>query len=311
MKEVINAEYTVVPERTLDTIAAEIRTIDANVYKTALIGAVEIGARLKEAKEIVGHGNWEEWCKINLNYNASWAAKLMKISVEYGDENSAYFAAASNLHICADFSISKALRLLQVPEEQVEEFVESHDVGNMKVTELEDEIKALKTENARLADEKAKIEEELAVAAEAIPVPVSEEEFAKLRSEIDKANAKAEKEKEKADKLKRDQGVEIQKAEEEAARKAEEKIRAELADDLAAAEKKVSDARAAAEAAEKKAQTMNSEETARFKVKVDDLQATFLQIEQMIVRKEASGDAGNWRTAIKAVVENMLARCDA
>ena len=85
----------------------------------------------------------------------------------------------------------------------------------------------------------------------------------------------------------------------------------ELAEDLAAAEKKVSDARAAAEAAEKKAQTMNSEETARFKVKVDDLQATFLQIEQMIARKEASGDAGNWRTAIKAVVENMLARCDA
>ena len=310
MKEVINAEYTVVPERTLDTIAAEIRTIDANVYKTALIGAVEIGARLKEAKEIVGHGNWEKWCKINLNYNASWAAKLMKISAEYGDENSAYFVAASNLHICADFSISKALRLLQVPEEQVEEFVESHDVGNMKVTELEDEIKALKEENASLVENKMRLEEELS-AKEAIPVLVSEEEIAKLRSEIDKANAKAEKEKEKADKLKREQGTEIQKAEEKAAREAEEKVRAELADDLAAAEKKVSDARAAAEAAEKKAQTMNSEETARFKVKVDDLQATFLQIEQMIVRKEASGDAGNWRTAIKAVVENMLARCDA
>lgn len=310
MKEVINAEYTVVPERTLDTIAAEIRTIDANVYKTALIGAVEIGTRLKEAKEIVGHGNWEEWCKTNLNYNASWAAKLMKISAEYGDENSPYLAAVSNLHICADFSISKALRLLQVPEEQVEEFVKDHDIGDMKVTELEDEIKALKEENASLAENKMRLEEELS-AKEVVPAPVSEEEIAKLRSEIDKANAKAEKEKEKADKLKRDQGVEIQKAEEEAARKAEEKIRAELADDLAAAEKKVSDARAAAEAAEKKAQTMNSEETARFKVKVDDLQATFLQIEQMIARKEASGDAGNWKAAIKAVVENMLARCDA
>lgn len=44
---------------------------------------------------------------------------------------------------------------------------------------------------------------------------------------------------------------------------------------------------------------------------ISDLQATFLQIEQMIIRKEASGDAGNWRTAIKAVVENMLVRCDA
>lgn len=310
MKEVINAEYTVVPERTPETIATEIRIIDAQVCQTALRGAVEIGARLKEAKELVGHGKWEDWCKENLNYTASWAAKLMKISSEYGDENSPYFAAVSNLHTSADLSISNAFRLLQVPEEKVEEFVKTHDIGNMKVTELEDEIKVLKTENARLVENKMRLEEELS-AKEAIPVPVSEEEFAKLRSEIDKANAKAEKEKEKADKLKRDQGVEIQKAEEEAARKAEEKIRAELADDLAAAEKKVSDARAAAEAAEKKAQTMNSEETARFKVKVDDLQATFLQIEQMIARKEASGDAGNWKAAIKAVVENMLARCDA
>lgn len=310
MKEVINAEYTVVPERTPETIAAEIRIIDAQVCQTALRGAVEIGARLKEAKELVGHGKWEDWCKENLNYTASWAAKLMKISSEYGDENSPYLAAVSNLHTSADLSISKAFRLLQVPEDKVEEFVENHDVGDMKVTELEDEIKALKEENASLAENKMRLEEELS-AKEVVPAPVSEEELAKLRSEIDKANAKAEKEKEKADKLKRDQGVEIQKAEEEAARKAEEKIRAELADDLAAAEKKVSDARAAAEAAEKKAQTMNSEETARFKVKVDDLQATFLQIEQMIVRKEASGDAGNWRTAIKAVVENMLARCDA
>lgn len=310
MKEVINAEYTVVPERTPETIAAEIRIIDAQVCQTALRGAVEIGARLKEAKELVGHGKWEDWCKENLNYTASWAAKLMKISSEYGDENSPYLAAVSNLHTSADLSISKAFRLLQVPEDKVEEFVENHDVGDMKVTELEDEIKALKEENASLAENKMRLEEELS-AKEVVPAPVSEEEIAKLRSEIDKANAKAEKEKEKADKLKREQGTEIQKAEEKAAREAEEKVRAELADDLAAAEKKVSDARAAAEAAEKKAQTMNSEETARFKVKVDDLQATFLQIEQMIARKEASGDAGNWRTAIKAVVENMLARCKA
>lgn len=248
----------------------------------------------------------------------------MKISSEYGDENSAYFNAISNLHTCADLGISKAFRLLQVPEDKVEEFVETHDIGNMKVAELEAEIKVLKNEKAVLADakveleerytnlenDKMRLEEELS-AKESVSAPADEEELSKLRDEIDKANAKADKWKEKADKLKRDQGVEIQKAEEEAARKAEEKVRAELADDLAAAEKKVSDARAAAEAAEKKAQTMNSEETARFKVKVDDLQATFLQIEQMIVRKEASGDAGNWRTAIKAVVENMLARCDA
>ena len=138
MEQIINAEYRVVPERTLEVIATEIRVIDSQLCQTIVKGAVEIGRRLKEAKEKLDHGQWEQWCESNLNYSPSWAAKIMKISEEYGDENSAYARVLSNPDTCADLSISKALRLLQVSEDKVETFVKEHDPSQLTVKELEE-----------------------------------------------------------------------------------------------------------------------------------------------------------------------------
>lgn len=144
--QIIEADFKVVQERTLEVIATEIRTIDNHVCQVALQGAIEIGARLEEAKEKVGHGNWENWCKENLNYSKSQAERFMKISAEYGNENSPYLSAISKTYTCTDFSISKAFRLLQVPEEEVEDFTKNKDMDGMTVKELEAEIKKLKQE---------------------------------------------------------------------------------------------------------------------------------------------------------------------
>lgn len=159
MEKIIEAEYTVVHERTLEVIATEIRTIENHVCQVVLNGAIEIGQRLTEAKEKIGHGNWENWCRENLNYTPSWAAKLMKISVEYGNKDSPYLAAISKTDTCADFSISKAFRLLQVPENEVESFAEKHDIEQMKVKELEEEIKKLKQEKETAQESAAQLEE--------------------------------------------------------------------------------------------------------------------------------------------------------
>lgn len=142
MQSIIEARYEVVPERTLPVIASEIRFIESQVAKTALEGAIEIGARLKEAKEQVGHGNFEEWCSENLNYSKRKAENFMRISNEYGNENSLF----SKTQTSAFFSISKALELLALPENEVENFVEEHDVESMTVKELREEIKQLKAE---------------------------------------------------------------------------------------------------------------------------------------------------------------------
>lgn len=146
--EIINGEYRIVPERTLGVLISEIKLIESETTFAVMSGAIKIGQRLKEAKEQVEHGQWEKWCDENLSYSTSWAAKLMRISEEYGDENSPYLAALSNQHTCAELSVSKALRLLSVPPEKVEEFAEVHDVGSMTVKELEAEIKSLKEEQA-------------------------------------------------------------------------------------------------------------------------------------------------------------------
>ena len=58
-------------------------------------------------------GNCCEWCDKPVSYTHL-------IAVEYGDENSPY----AKTYMCTDLSISKALRLLQVPETEVESFAE-------------------------------------------------------------------------------------------------------------------------------------------------------------------------------------------
>ena len=66
MSNIVEADYRVVPERTLPVIASEILYIESQVAKTALDGAIQIGNKLKEAKEKVDHGQWENWCSENL-----------------------------------------------------------------------------------------------------------------------------------------------------------------------------------------------------------------------------------------------------
>ena len=154
MSNIVEADYRVVPERTLPVIASEILYIESQVAKTALDGAIQIGIKLKEAKEKVDHGQWEDWCSENLNYSKSKAEKMMKIATEYGDENSSY----AKTYMCTDLSISKALRLLQVPESEVESFAEKNDIQDMTVKELEDKIKALKQEKE---DQSVEMEKEI------------------------------------------------------------------------------------------------------------------------------------------------------
>lgn len=153
MSEIIESTGREVAERTPDLIAAEIRIIEENIYKTAITGAIEIGNRLKEIKDALPHGEWYSFIAKNLGYSERQAQNFMKIAAEYGAENSPYLEALSKTHTCADLSISKALRLLQVPENEVENFAKNHNLSEVTVKEMEKEIKKLKS------DIKAKEEE--------------------------------------------------------------------------------------------------------------------------------------------------------
>ena len=71
--------------RTPEVIAAEIITIRDNAAKVLLSASIQIGDRLKEAKEKVPYGEWANWLESNFAYSQSTANNLMAIATEYKD----------------------------------------------------------------------------------------------------------------------------------------------------------------------------------------------------------------------------------
>lgn len=291
MSNIVEADYRVVPERTLPVIASEILYIESQVAKTALDGAIQIGIKLKEAKEKVDHGQWENWCSENLNYSKSKTEKLMKIAAEYGDENSPY----AKTYMCTDLSISKALRLLQVPESEVESFAEKNDIQDMTVKELEDKIKALKQEkedqSVEMEKEILELQEQmekkndeaerLAGELESLKTQTADpEEIAKLEEKLHKAKERENKLKEKLKVEKDAKDQEIQKALE----KEKDKLKTE-AESAAAAQIEITrrDNESMAQRVkelEAKIDNVSNESLMLFKLKVDQLQKIYQECQE-------------------------------
>lgn len=286
MSNIVEADYRVVPERTLPVIASEILYIESQVAKTALDGAIQIGNKLKEAKGKVDHGQWEDWCNENLNYSKSKAEKMMKIATEYGDENSPY----AKTYTCTDLSISKALRLLQVPENDVESFAEKNDIQDMTVKELEDKIKALKQEKEYQSiemekeilglqeqmeqknDEAERLAGELAALKSQIVDP---DEITKLEEKLQKTKIRENelKEKLKAEKEARDQ--EIQKALEKEGDKLKVEAETAAAKQIESTQRENEEMTQRVKELEAKIDNVSNESLMLFKLKVDQLQKIY------------------------------------
>lgn len=122
-------------------IAGEINTIKEQVRSTALSASVEIGRRLLEAKALVPAGEWVKWLKDNVDYSVRTAQNLMALSQEYDGHQA---QALSRL------SYTQAVMLLALPQEEREEFAETHDLDAMSTRELQKEIQTLKAEKAEM-----------------------------------------------------------------------------------------------------------------------------------------------------------------
>ena len=72
--------------RDAGVIAREINFIKEQTKRQMLAASMEIGARLCEAKELVGHGEWEKWLCENVDYSQSTANNLMRIYREYSSQ---------------------------------------------------------------------------------------------------------------------------------------------------------------------------------------------------------------------------------
>lgn len=334
---IIEAEYTVVQERTLPVIIAEIKTIDNHVSKVAMEGAIQIGMRLQEAKEKVGHGNFEEWCKENLNYTSRTARNFMRIATEYGGEN----GLISNRKMSSDLSISNALSLLKVPEEDREKFVENHEVGDMTNKELEEEIRQLKAEKLQAKTKEKELQEQIDRAgreAESLRSKIiqmetkiveSENQPAEVDSElVDKLEAEAEALKEALAKAESDLVVskEALKREKGKAKAAEENKEKEIKEAISEKEQEIRDA-AKAEAEEQskelqmakdqleadnkalrsKLEKAGNDSIIKFKILTDQLQDVFDQCGNCILDEEDPDRAEKMNKAMKMIIEKFLA----
>lgn len=155
MNELTTTEQSVRPVagpshgRTLDVVAAEIRTFTASM----LNNIIEIGRRLCEAKELVPYGQFGTWVKENTGYSSSTANNFMRLFQEYGAAQGSLFGAElSDVQTFGKLSYTKALALLAVPAEEREEFVRENDVEAMSTRELEQAIKE-RDEACRARDE--------------------------------------------------------------------------------------------------------------------------------------------------------------
>lgn len=139
----------IVVMRDIDIITTEIKSIEAQVARAAIYGFIEIGKRLVEAKEIVGHGNWGKFLEEKVSYSQQWATNLMHLYREYGGAQESLFENFANSQSFGKIDVTKHILLLGVPAEERAEFAREHDAENASTRELQ---AAIRERDAALAE---------------------------------------------------------------------------------------------------------------------------------------------------------------
>lgn len=142
--EIVRANNQTLAQRDITIVTKEIKDIQAQAQRVALVYAVEIGRRLCEAKELLPHGEWGNWLANEVNFSSRSAQNFMALFNEYGSAELSIFGAMSNTQTFADLPYSKALALLAVPADEREEFAEEVKVNEISVRELNEAIAARK-----------------------------------------------------------------------------------------------------------------------------------------------------------------------
>ena len=129
----------IIPGRTPEVIAAEINTIQYQTKQIALVGAIEIGRRLKEVKEMLPHGEWGRWLEDSCSYSQRTAEKLIRLFKGYGCQQPLFqaFETQAPEHALPDLNCTQAFLLLGVPEADREQFIAELDINNMSTRELQ------------------------------------------------------------------------------------------------------------------------------------------------------------------------------
>lgn len=139
----------------VNRITAEIVAISEQATQIVAMSAIRIGGLLKQAKEMIAPGEWGGYVEREVKFSHRTANNCMKLHTEW-EKN-------PNSQALANFSYTKAVRLLTLPEGEREEFIENHDVNAMSTRELDAAIKGRNEAQAKVKQ----LEESLAAAGKA------------------------------------------------------------------------------------------------------------------------------------------------
>ena len=316
-----------------EVLAVEIRSLQQQAQVVVMSYAVEIGRRLCEAKAVVSHGEWGRWLEEKVQFSQSTAQNYMKMYERYGSEQASLFGEEKTREL-RDLPYTKALKLLAVPEEEMESFLEEHQVAEMSTRELEKAIRerdqarqeaeawrdtADKTaESARQAEERARQARDSAQALrlrleelENRPVEVAvEAPSQEMLEEIRAAEAqKYTQEREKLEKKLKKAESQAQKAGQEAqalraqAEKAQAEARQEVQKEKTALEEEKAQAEARAAELERRLKLADGT-TAVFQVYFQSMQENWKSMLQ-IIQKADQEQGEKLKKALGALVERM------
>lgn len=132
-------------QRTIETITSEILDLKKQAGE-AILG---IGQRLIEAKEMLPHGEWLPWLTERVDFSERTAQYYMRLAREW-----------TNPQSIADLGATKAFKLLAIPSEEREAFIQERNVVDMSARELKQAIK--ERDEARAAAQQAEADKRTA-----------------------------------------------------------------------------------------------------------------------------------------------------
>ena len=329
-------------KRTPELIGAEIRMYVDTGRRLSLLCGIEIGRRLAEAKEMLGHGEWLPWLERETDFSDRSAARYMKLFDEYGASQQGLFGPETNSPTLSNLPISKALALLSVPESDRIEFAEEVDAEHISVRELQEKIREreeqlaalqkdmdgererlleserlreetdalLKTQDDMLIEAKsriaelAKLNEELEKRPVEVAVETVRDEEA-IREAAAAAKAEAEKQNERAQEGLKKQLAEAEK-ERDQLKKAAESAGAEAQKKADEANREVERIRAELEEARKQLKASDADVTA-FGIRFKTIQTDWAELMKALgeVREKDAEKGEKLRAAVKQLLEVM------
>ncbi len=144
---------------TPEQLGGEVRLLTAQARRMALSYAIQIGYRLRVAHDKVGPHGWAEWLKRETDFSASAASRFEKLYEGYGADQGGIFGVENKFPTLENISISNALRLLAVPEEEREEVAAQVDAEHLSARELEKALAERDEARKQLQDTSARLEQ--------------------------------------------------------------------------------------------------------------------------------------------------------